>query len=430
MSTFKIVVIAFFSISIVVGIAVFSFAKNSGQTSVASADLVIWGTISPDAFTRALIGSSFAANKNIRMSYQRIDTADFDKKFVESLAEGTGPDIVILRDDLIYKNRNKIYPIPPKVYAERDFKEKFVEEGEIFLSPEGILAFPFIIDPMVMYWNRDIFSSNFIANPPKFWDELPDLVTKIVKKDNQANISQSLVSFGEWRNVSHAKEILTMLMLQAGTPITQYESRGLKSVLNLQFGYPRQPSQSALEFYIQFSNPNSLSYTWNRSLPTSLNFFLSGNLAVYLGFASELKGIQQKGPNLNYDVTSIPQIRDAKRKTVFGHVYGLSIVKQSKNASAAFIALTALTESPALKKMEEFTELPPVRRDMLSVRPASSHMQVFYDSALISRSWVDPEPEESSRIFKEMVESITSGKSRVSDSLIRTESEISGLIKK
>ncbi|MFZ2522469.1 MAG: extracellular solute-binding protein [Minisyncoccia bacterium] len=428
MSTFKIAVIAVFSVAIVAGIMVFALSKNTGTANV-SAGLVAWGTISDDAFTNAYIASSLSGNKNIRVMYVRKDPSDFDRDFVEALAEGRGPDIVILREDLVYKNRNKLYPIPSEFYPERDFKDRFIEEGELFLTPEGILALPFIIDPMVMYWNRDLFSSNFIASPPKYWDEIPDLVPKITKKDGQANISQSTIAFGEWRNITSAKELLIMLMLQAGTPIIQREENGLDTVLNLQFGYPRTPSQSATDFYIQFSNPNLVSYSWNRSLPSSSNFFLSGNLAIYFGFASELVGIQQKNPNLNYGVTSVPQIRDSKKKVVFGHLYGISIVKQSKNIQASFIALNALTEVEAIKGIGGITNLPPVRRDMLSVKPPEAHMQVFYDSALISRSWIDPEPQATSNLFRDMIESITSGRSRASDALNRAETELTALIK-
>ena len=428
MSTFKITVLAVFSISIVVGIAIFALNKNSGTTTNLSANLEIWGTISSDAFSNAYTGSTLPASKNLRVVYTRKDVSDFDRDFVEALAEGRGPDLVILREDLIHKNRNKLLTIPPKSYPESDFKDKFIEVGELFLTPEGVIAVPFIVNPLVMYWNRDLFSSNFIASPPKFWDEIPDLVNKITKKDSGANISQSAVSLGEWRNVSNAKEILIMLMLQAGTPITKRTEKGLDSVLNLQLGYPRTPSQSATEFYVQYSNPNSTSYTWNRSLPSSSNFVLSCNLAIYLCFASEIESKQKKNSNLNYGVAPVPQIRDINRKIIFGHIYGLSIVKQSKNIGAAFQAMNALTEPSALESLEKVTNLPPVRRDMLSKRPPEAYKQVFYDSALISRSWIDPDPEVSTNVFRDMIESITSGRSRVIDALIRADKEISAVL--
>lgn len=428
MTPFKIAVMAIFSVSIVGGLIIFALSKNTGSANQ-TANIMVWGTIPMDAFTSALQASTANASKTLKITYVRKDVSDFDSDFVEALAEGNGPDVVVLRDDLLYKNRNKLYLIPFKAYQEKTFKDLFIEEGELFLAPDGILAIPFIVDPMVMYWNRDIFSNNFISSPPKYWEELPDLVNKLTTRDNQANILQSAIAFGEWSNINNAKEIVAMLMLQAGTPITVRGVKGMESAINSQFGETRIPGQAAVDFYTKFSNPTSPSYTWNRSLPSSSNFFLSGNLGMYLGFASEISAIQQKNSNLNYNVAAVPQIKGTKKKSVFAHMYGLAIVKQTKSLQGSYNAINALTEVASLKAMEAVTNLPPVRRDMLSEKPTDDYKTVFYDSALISRSFIDPDPVGSSNSFKTMVESITSGRTRLTDAVTRASEEINAMLK-
>lgn len=157
--------------------------------------------------------------------------------------------------------------------------------------------------------------------------------------------------------------------------------------------------------------------------------FLVGNLATYIGFSSELFDIKQKNSNLNFDVTYVPQIRNAPKRVVFGHIYGASIVKQSKQTSAAFTLVVSLTEPAALKAAEAVSTLPPVRRDLLSDKPSDAYRSVFYDSALISHSWIDPDPVKSSDTFKDMIESITSGKVRISDAINRADSELAEQLK-
>lgn len=427
-STFKIIVISIFAVCIVVGVVLFAFSNGSvggGQ----SANLVVWGTISPETFDIAYKYSTLKDNKEIQITYIKKDPSTFDADFVEALATGTGPDIVLLRDDYIYKNSNKIFTIPYTNYTQRSFKDTFIEGGEIFLSPDGVVALPFIVDPLVMYWNRDLFSNNLISTPPKYWDEMVSLVGKITKKDSGGSVLKATIALGEWGNVTNAKEIVSMLLLQAGTPITSRTTSGLQSVLNSQFNYPIAPSQSAIGFYTQFSNPSSPSYTWNRSLPTSLNMFLSGNLATYIGFASEIFSIQQKNSNLNFDVTLVPQIRDTNKKLVFGHIYALAIVKQSRQIGGAFLALNALTESSAVKAMEAITNLPPVRRDLLSVPPSDAFRAVFYNSALLSHSWIDPDSNGSLNTFRVMIENITSGKKRLSEALSNADDELTSEIR-
>lgn len=429
MSNFQIGLIVVFVLALVLGLGLFATQKSG--LGEGSASLLVWGTIPEDTFNNVYKASSIAKNKKITVTYVRKDSADFDDKFIEALADGIGPDVVILRQDSIYTHRNKIFVVPYENFSQRNFKDVFIEDGEIFLTSKGITAFPFIIDPMVMYWNRDMFTNNLISSPPKYWDEFYGLIDKITRKDSSGNVMQSALSFGEWKNVTNAKSILSLLLLQAGTPIVSYtDSAGYKSALSSQLDYTIAPGQSALNFYTQFSNPTSVYYTWNRSLPSSLNFFLSSNLSTYIGFASELFSIQQKNPNLNFDVTYVPQVRTAKNMTNFANIYGLSIVKQSKVIGASFLLVTSLVEPEALKVLESKTNLPPVRRDLLADKPTDAYRSVFYDSALVSKSWLDPSSISTTDIFKTMVESVTSGQQRVSESVSKASDSIDSLFKK
>ncbi len=427
MSNFKIAVLAIFSICIVAGVAIFALSKNNAGSS---GNLVVWGTVSDDAFNAAYKNSTLKSNKNVKISYFKKDPQTFESDFVEALAEGNGPDLVIMRDDEIYKQSNKLFLIPYANYSERNFKDRFIEEGELFLEKDGILALPFIVDPMVMYWNRDIFSNNAIANPPKYWDEIYPIIDKVTKKTAQADILQSAIAFGEWDNVTNAKEIVSMILLQAGTPITAFDTNGkLTSALQNKYDYPILPSFSGVNFYTQFSNPTSPTYTWNRSLPSSLNFFLSGQLAMYVGFASDIFSIQQKNSNLNFDLTYVPQIRNAPKKVVFGHMYAISIVKQSRQIPGAFAALDALTQPSPIQALEGVTNLPPVRRDLLAAVPTDAYKGVFYNSALVSHSFLDPDPAATTNTFRDMIKSITSGQAMTSEAINRAHQELNSELK-
>ncbi|MES2213488.1 MAG: extracellular solute-binding protein [Patescibacteria group bacterium] len=427
MSKFQIALTTIFVLCIVVGIALFASSKASDPSL--SAHLVVWGPFPADQFDALYQNSSLKSNKLTTVTYVKKDPANFDSDFIEALADGAGPDMVILRDDMQYKYHNKLFPIPYKNFTERTFKDTFIEESEMYLAPEGIVAFPLTVDPLVLYWNRDLFTTNLIPQTPKFWDEVYPLVTKITHRDSSANITQSTLALGEWRNITNAKEILSMLLIQAGSPITSRISGVVTSVLNSQFNHAAMPSQSGVNFYTQFSNPTSPTYTWNRSLPSSQNFFLSGNLAMYIGFASELFSIQQKNANLNFDVTYVPQIRDSAKQSVFAHMYGISIVKQSKQIAAAYVAMNAFIESNALLALEKATNLPPVRRNMLANKPTDAFRTVFYNSALLSHSWIDPDSTASATVFRDMIESITSGQSRTGEALSRADNEIGVLLK-
>jgi ABC-type glycerol-3-phosphate transport system substrate-binding protein len=140
-------------------------------------------------------------------------------------------------------------------------------------------------------------------------------------------------------------------------------------------------------------------------------------LALYIGEASELFSIQQKNPNLNFDVTNIPQIRGNVDKVDFAHIYATAIVKQSKSIPGAFALITSLTEAPAQAALSAVTNLPSARRDLLSQTPNDPYRVIFYNSALIAHAFVDPDPTLTSGIFRDMINSITGGQSQISEAV-------------
>ncbi len=52
-------------------------------------------------------------------------------------------------------------------------------------------------------------------------------------------------------------------------------------------------------------------------MPNSLDYFLSGRLGTYFGFASETPKIRFKNPNLDFDVAEIPGVEKMPSKAVF-----------------------------------------------------------------------------------------------------------------
>lgn len=429
MSNFRIILTAIFAIFIVVGVIMFSlFRGGAGDKSAET--ITVWGVVPKTTFVKYI--DTINANKKtkIPVNYIEKEKDSFDKEFIEALASGIGPDVILLPQDQILRHKNKIYPIPYETFPERNFKNTFIEEGELYLSSEGIIAVPLTVDPLVMYWNRDIFTDVFLSQPPAYWDEFFSLVDKIAKIDDNLNIKRSAVSFGEFKNVLNAKEILSLLILQAGNNIVKVEKGNLNSILSDNSGYDIPPAEAALRFYTEFSNPSKKSYSWNRSLPSSLLYFLSGDLAVYFGFASEFEGIRMKNPNLNFDVAIVPQRRGGETKKTFGNMQGLALVKSSKKLSSAFNAISIITSKENISLWAKTTGLPPVIKDLLKSEMTDSVKSIFYASSIISKGWLDPDREETKDIFQNMTESVISGKSRLGEAVSLADSEIQNLLSK
>ncbi len=409
MSKFQLTLIGIFVLCIIAGVTLFATYKpDSTQDNFPV--ITIWGTFPESTFTSLIQRLNSERAVTIQVNYVEKSPASFDKEFIENLARGVGPDAVLLPQEMLAKHLDKMVPIPYNVFSERDYKNNYIAQAELYLSPAGVMALPFTIDPLVMYWNKDMYTNAGISLYPTFWDEFTTIGNKITIKDVNSNIRRSAIALGEFSNVAHAREILSALLLQSGNPISVRGEVGFESTLGEGVYSGSLSSVPAINFFVQFSNPQDPSYSWNRSLPNSKTWFLSGTLATYFGFASELYDLRYKNSNINFDVAPLPQYRSGHARITYGNMYGFSIVRTASNQAGTYAVLQSLTAPDALNSLGGITYLPPVRRDMINTGSTDPYLNIFYDSALISRSWLDTDVPHTFQIFKNMTESITSGR--------------------
>lgn len=429
MTSFQIGIIAVFVIFAVIGVLAFSGIGGIGGNDNEIGKVQIWGTVPQELMDAMFNDINIEIDNFVGVNYTEKDKNTYNNEFVEALASGTGPDLFLLPHDGIVRHKDKIIELSYKSFSEREFKNTFIEEGELYLTEMGILGLPFIIDPLVMYWNRDIFQTAGIANSPQYWDELFVLSPKITQRDLASNITRSFVALGEFDNIENAKEILSAFIIQSGNPIVAFVDGELKSVIKEKFGFATSPAESAVRFYTEFSNPVKSVYSWNRSLSNSKQLFASGDLAIYFGFASELSSIIRANPNLNFDVSLLPQLRDSNRRVTYGEMSAFAVPRASRNPTGAFIVGIMLTDIVNISAFSSAMGLPPVRRDLLSREPSGAFTSVFYDSALVSNAWLEPDSVEADDIFQNMVESVTSGRARLGEAIDMANEELNLLLR-
>lgn len=427
LTPFQIILLVISGIIIVAGVVMFAFARTAANQEEGT--VVVWGTLSEETFKQ--LKDYLESQKDIKQTveYRAIEPAIFDSVLVEALAEGAGPDVIMMTDDRLVRHEGKLLQIDYEFYPERIFKDTFIEAGEIFTTENGVYGFPFLSDPMVMYWNRALFTEAGLSQPPRYWDELLTMVPQLTKKNSALAIEQSAIAMGDYENIDHAKHLLTTLFFQAGNKIVTRNSQlepgtPLFSVmLDDKLDYTVSPGQAAVNFYTQFADPSRAVYTWNRSLPRSLDAFIAGDVAMYFGFASEFATVREKNPNLNFDVAVVPQSRSGTKAT-YGRVLALAIPKNTPNVERAYALIQNLTAPATITVMSDIMFLPPVRRDLLSGKPGNAFMQTFHDSALLSRTLYDFNQVETNQIFKSMIESVVTGRLSTTEAVQRANGEL------
>ncbi len=429
---FQIIILGVFIFFIIIAVLVFaSFTGGNNNRDIG--EVTVWGTFDEvvmEEYFRTLADENSEVNN---VKYRKVPENEFQVDLVEALANGTGPDLFILDQSNLIRHWNKVQSISYETISERAFKDTYIDEAEIFLSAsDGIKALPLLVDPLVLYWNRDIFAESGFSQPPQFWDELFLLTERITQRDKANNIEQATIAFGEFDNINNAKDIIATLILQAGgTLVTRQQGGQLTATLSPRNqGVDTIPAQTALRFYTEFADPVKSVYTWNRSLTNSLDAFAQGKLALYVGYASEVEAIQAKNANINFDVAPIPQIRSGEQKKIltFGKMYALAVPKAAQNVFGGTEMALYLTGAEPSRLLSESVGIPSSRRDVLSKEPSDPLDLIFRNAALISRAWLDPHAEDTNEIFRRMVGGVTSGSRRLSETIQRANDELNAVI--
>ncbi len=425
---FQITLLVVFGGLAISGVLIFALAIGGGQSS-AIGPVRIWGTLDQNAFATVL---RQAAENNAQLSqvtYEQRDPATFQADLTNALASGAGPDLFLMRQDYALKDAGKVSVVPFSALSQTQFESTFAEAARPFLAQNGVIAVPLLADPLVLYWNKDMLASSGYAQPPKFWDELFGIAQKTSERNESGSIVKSAIALGEYKNVTNAKDILATLILQAGGEITTFDNAGrLIPALAPRAGATSiQSTASALRFYTEFSDPSKNDYSWSRSLPESQKAFASGDVALYIGYASEAPRITRMNPNLNYAVAPMPQVRAAENALNTARVWALAASRAGKNPGGAITAAFLLASADTAGALSTALGIPSARRDILN-KPAQGNDDLFNKQAILAHSWLDPDPDKTSALFQAMIENTTSGALLVAEAVQRADQEMAHIL--
>ncbi len=442
MSNFQTILLAVFAAIFLVAVLIFADVIKVGKDKEASVQgkVLIWGT-TDSSLIRTITDKIEDQNDELTINYVKKSSDSYQEELIEAFANGTGPDLFIIDPGMIKRNSNFIYKIPYATYPQKNFKETFIEGAQIYIDQEGVVGLPLFTDPLVLYYNKDILSNAGIVKIPKTWDELFELNEVLTKRDGLGKINQSMIALGQFSNINNAKDILATLLIQndnsivkkelekgssANTYITSYKSVLEDNPKN----YAVSPAESILQFFLEFSNVSKKAYSWNKSISSSLDMFVEGKMAFYIGRASELFQIEKMNPNLSFDVAKMLQVKDANVEKTFGEIYALVINKKSTNLATAFNVIGLLTNADNAKDISSALSLPPVLKSLLAQKPVdNAYLHTFFDSALISRTWLDVDRKQTDFIFQDMVENTLSNSMSPSQAVVKASDQLSVLLK-
>ena len=390
--------------------------KQSPQTQVVG-DILVWGVIDePDIINQFVVEFKKSYPK-VNITYQKKSANTYEKDLINALAAGRGPDIFYIHNTWLPKHADKIFPDYEEYMTVNSFRDTFVDVAyNDFVLGDEIYALPLYVDTLALFYNKDIFNSVGIANPPSTWEGLLSMVPSLTKKDSSGGISRSAIAMGTAKNIDKATDILSLLMLQSGVKMfdeermqTTFDQRTMENDIE----YPS--GQQSLEFYVNFSNAKKSVYTWNNQMPYSIDAFLEGKTAMMINYSYQVENLRSRAPHLKFGVSLAPQPKGAQQSVNYADYWGLTVSKTSKYPDVAWFFAHYLMEKEQSTAYIKMASKPTARRDLVNTqRNQERELGIFAQQSLSAYSWYQPDNIAVSKIFENMIELTASGVSALS----------------
>ncbi len=435
MNKFQTILLVIFSIGAVFAVMVFAgyIPTPASKTKIkGTGTVVIWGTVDSQQFVSYM--SDLADGiQDFRISYVSKNPATYESELIEAFAAGRAPDMFLVTNENVMRFSDQIEPISYTTLPQKTFVSSYPTAFSTFLTSRGSMAYPLLIDPMVLYYNKTLLSNDGIATPPKYWDEIIPMTEKLTKRDTTGLFLQSTIAMGRFENIINAKDLIVLLLTQVGNNIVGINSDGYYvSTLTDHRTSLGQSFPAVMEYFTDFSSPDTEVYSWNKSLPDATNSFLTERIALYPGFASELFKLQQRNPNLALAVTDIPQPRGFTNQKTYAKITGIALSKYSTNKLTALLTMQTVASPYHAANLSRSMALPsPYSADLVQATdPSLAYQSVLQAAALRAVSFRDPNGTGTMNIFRELTQSILAGGADADGAYERADSALSLLLVK
>jgi multiple sugar transport system substrate-binding protein len=391
-------------------------ANQATQEAMKPITLTYWRVFDgPDAFEE-IITKYKALHPFINIEYRKLRYEEYEAELLNALAEDRGPDIFSIHNTWVTKYQGKLAPMPEtttmaypvvqgtikkEVVPElrtaqsltlKDLKDNFVDvvSHDVVLNDGKIYGLPLYVDTLAMFYNRDLLNNAGISQPPLYWNkEFLQDIKKLVKQDPKKGILQAGVALGGSANITRFSDILATLMMQNG--VTMMDDTG-QVMFNLIPSFVKDgnynPGLEAIRFYTDFANPTKESYTWNSTLPNSLEMFISGNLALMFSYSYDLATIKAQAPKLNFSVAKFPQIEGSPPTNINFANYWVEVVsKKSTHQNEAWDFVQFVTKADQAKLYLDYTNRPTALRSLVNEQRQKEEIGIFADQVLTAKSW-------------------------------------------
>jgi len=343
---------------------------------------------------------------------------------VNALASGQGPDVFMIPNTSFGRQGSKLVAVPQKQFNVARLRELFptvVEQD--FTYGSDIYALPLYIDTLALFYNRDLFDQAGIVNPPQTWDEFQEMIPKLRSVDQSAGSCARRRARHVEQNVPASADILSLLMLQNGTQMTSDDLRSAT------FASHGSSGVAAFKFYLQFADSTSPYHAWSSAMPSAVDAFVGGQVAMMPEYREAADTIKKKSPFLRYALAPMPQATGGTAVN-YAQYKGLPFRRTSKNIEAAWtFVIDATTQKGVAQAYLTATGRLPALKSLLSDKVNDVNVGVFARQILTARSWYQADDVTIAAALNNAIRSALSGEATPLEALKQAEAQITVLMR-
>jgi ABC-type glycerol-3-phosphate transport system substrate-binding protein len=395
-------------------------------------EIVFYNMFDESEVFEPLMQQYLADNPYTRIVYKRFDDFEkYEKRILNELAEGEGPDIFVMPNTWFVKNKKKLAQMPSTQGTLEGFMDTFVDVAARDLATtdsDGIVqvyGMPMYVDTLALYYNNDHFEDRLPnqSKPSATWSGIKNDVYALVKNANiPSRFEVAGIAMGLTENVSDSVDILYALMIQNGTVF--YDDIMSKALFTNSITGGKTPASDALEFYTSFANKSQKHYAWNEHMDGDIEAFVKGEVSMIFGYSHtygqilEERNLKSSVGEQVIDISAIktanlPQVVDPTESTdkrdTYANYFALGVARTSDFSEAAWDFITFLTTPESERFYFEKTHKPTSRRDLIAEQRLDPVYGVFADQIGYAESFPVTDYLEYKGIFSNAIDTVNNG---------------------
>lgn len=384
--------------------------KEEAASKRKSVELQVWVTRDLSPIIKALGREFTSQNSRVRTNLVIFENqAQLEDLLVDQMAEGYGPDVVLMDGNWVALNENKIIGLEDDdSFSKEKFEQSFVKGVvDTLLRDDEILGAPLGVDSLALFYNEDHLTNALSDRnkPGKTWKIFRQDVEKLNRSDKSfERFAISGAALGRLDNVRYGYDILENIMFQFG--VTFFTEDGTKSKIASSSGVNSEGKrenfgEEAVSYFSSFADERYKNFSWTEFLAEShsdekdFSTFAEGKTSMVFGYSRDYDRIQEiikhkrKGgkKSINTDsvrVAFLPQLNDpdhSHTRDVISKIPTLVVPRTSKNPRSAWDFLIFAVREKNLRSFHDETGIPTSRLSLIPEQEVEPGLGIFVRQA-------------------------------------------------